>query len=179
VIEPGATAPALVGQPVFGLPFDLARARRRGPVVVAFWGALSSPATLENLARLTEVWPRIDAQAGGVVAVTRSPLEAARDFVPRHHVLYPVLVDTTGAIAEAWGVGAAHGLDALRLRAQPALLRRAVSVLRNGQALPEAHADQLPAAFVVGADGVVRYAWRGRALRDRFDMEAVWGAVSA
>lgn len=173
----GQAAPALRGQPVFGLPFELERQRARGPVVVAFWGALSSAATLDNLARLTALWPRVDELAGGMVAVTRSPLEAARDFVPRHHVLFPVLVDATGELAGQWGVGGARGLKAAWAKAQPRVLRRAVSVLRNGQPLPEAHEAQLPAAFVVDRTGTVRLAWYGRSMGDRIDTDALGQAA--
>jgi len=178
VIAPGTAAPRLHGQPVFGLPYDLAAARARGPVLVAFWSALSNAGTLRNLASLTGAWPRADAEAGGIVAVTRSPLEAARDFVPRHHVLFPVLVDESGTFFDAWGVGRASGLAAALVRARPEPLRRALSVLRNGQPLPEAHADQLPAAFLVGRDGAVVKAWHGQGVDDVIPMESTWGAAA-
>lgn len=178
MIEVGEPAPPLAGQPVFGRPFQLDRVRERGAVVVMFFGALSSGATRENLERLTAIWPRIDAEQGGLVAVTRSPLEAARDFVPRHHVVFPVLVDESGEASAAWGVGRAAGIGAFVARAQPELLRRAVSVVRNGQPLPEAHVDQAPAAFVVDRAGVVQLAWYGRGVGDRVDAEALWAAAS-
>ena len=178
MIAVGQAAPTLAGQPVFGLPFDLVHVRQRGAVVVMFFGALSSAATRENLARLTTIWPRIDAEQGGLVAVTRSPLETARDFVPRHHVLFPVLVDEAGELTAAWGVGRASGLGARVARAQPELLRRAISVVRNGQPLPESHVDQAPAAFVVDRSGVVRLAWYGAGVADRVDGEALWAAAS-
>ena len=179
MISPGAVAPLLVGQPVFGLPFDLARLQRRGPVIVVFLGGLSGASALENVQRLTAIWPRVDAEAGGMVGITRSPLEAARDFVPRHHVLFPVLCDESGQHTGAWGVGRAGGLAALLLRARPDLLRRAVSVVRTGQPMPEANPDQLPAAFVVGADGVVRYSWYGAGPSALGDGEALWAAVGS
>ena len=177
MITPGGQAPPLAGQPVFGHPFDLDRVRGRGSVVVAFFSRLAAAATVENLARFTSIWPRIDAEAGGMVAVTRSPLETARDFVPRHHMLFPMLVDESGGTFAAWGVGQAKGFDAVLARAQPKLLRRAVSVIRNGQPLPENHDNQLAAAFVVGPDGRVRWAWYGRTLADRVDAEAAWTAA--
>ncbi len=177
MITVGTAAPALAGQPVFGLPFELSRLQRRGPVVVAFLGGLSGAAALENVQRLTTIWPRVDAKAGGMVGITRSPLEAARDFVPRHHVLFPVLCDEAGQHTAAWGVGRATGLAALLLRARPDLLRRAVSVVRTGQPMPEAHPDQLPAAFVVGSDGRVRYGWYGTGPSALLDGEALWAAA--
>ena len=176
MIEVGGAAPSLHGQPVFGRPFHLDQVRARGSVVVGFLGALSSAATLQNLARLTEVWPQVDAKAGGLVVVTRSPLETARDFVPRHHVLFPMLVDESGELCAAWGVQAATGAGAVWVRARPALLSRALSVLRNGQPLPEAHVDQAPAAFVVGKDGVVRHAWYGGSVGALVPAEALWAA---
>ncbi len=171
----GDDAPALVGQPVFGLPFDLSQARQRGAVLVAFWSALSNASTLRNLEALTRLWPRVDLEAGGIVAVTRSPLEAARDFVPRHHVLFPVIVDDTGREFAAWGVHAASGFSAALVRARPEPVRRALSVLRNGQTLPEAHPEQRPAAFVVNAEGKVTSAWYGAGVGAVLDAEELWG----
>lgn len=178
MIGVGERAPALAGQPVFGLPFNLDTAVGRGAVVVVFFGALSAGATVDTLARLTRIWPRLDAEQGGLVAVTRSPLETARDFVPRHHVLFPVLVDETGESTGRWGVGRATGLGAFVARAQPNLVRRAVSVVRNGQPLPEAHVDQAPAAFVVDRAGLVQLAWYGRGVNEKVDEEALWAAAS-
>ena len=175
----GAAAPNLAGQPVFGLPFDLSRARLRGAVLVSFWAPLSAKGTLASLAALTEVWPRVDAEAGGMVAVTRSPLETARDFVPRHHVLFPVLVDETGTDFSRWGIGSARGVAAKLRTARPAFVKRALSVMRNGQPLPEAHEDQLPAAFVVDAEGGVRHVWYGKAVDDVVDAEGMWAAAQA
>jgi peroxiredoxin len=177
VIRVGDTAPALAGQPVFGLPFALDRARHRGSVAVAFLAALSARATHQNLAALTSIWPRVDAEAGGIVVVSASPLETARDFVPRHHVLFPMLVDETGEAASAWGVGRARGLSAAIRRARPTFVHNAMSVWRNGQPLPERNVDQLPAIFVVNPDGRVALAWYGDAVEARFDAEAAWSAM--
>lgn len=177
MITVGGSAPELVGQPVFGLPFNLATVRARGAVAVVFLASLTTRATQENLQRLTGIWPRIDSEAGGMVLITRSPLESARDFVPRHHVLFPVLVDDSGEASAAWGVGKVGGLAATLLRARPAFLKNALSVWRNGQALPEAHTDQLPASFAVTREGLVSWAWRGTAVNDRLDAEAVWAAM--
>ena len=177
MIAVGTAAPSLIGQPVFGLPFDLGAARRRGAVVVVFLPPLASRAAAHTLLALTGIWGRIDTEAGGMVIVSRSPLETARDFVPRHHVLFPMLVDGDGNLAAAWGVGNATGLAATLARARPGFLRDAVSVWRNGQPLPEDQPDQLPAAFVVQPNGQVSWTWYGRAVNDRIDPEAVWAAV--
>jgi len=177
VIGAGSAAPPLRGQPVFGLPFDLERVRLRGAVAVVFMAPLLAGVSQRNLAALTSVWPRIDAEAGGLVLVSRSPLETARDFVPRHHLLFPMLVDETGEMAAAWGVGKAAGLASRLVRARPAFVRNALSVWRNGQPLPEANEDALPAAFVVAADGLVSWVWRATAVNDRLDAEAVWAAM--
>lgn len=173
----GNSAPELVGQPVFGVPFKLERAIARGPVLVSFWAPLSARGTLATLGALTELWPRVDTEAGGIVAVTRSPLEAARDFVPRHHVLFPVLVDESGDDFERWKIPPAKGLSSKLRTARPAFVKRALSVFRNGQALPEAHEDQLPAAFVVSPQGQVRSAWYGTAVDDVVDVEGLWAAA--
>lgn len=176
---PGTAAPALAGQPVFGVPFDLHRSRLRGAVFVSFWAPLSSRGTLASLAALTALWPQVDAEAGGMVAVTRSPLESARDFVPRHHVLFPVLVDEEGSLFRDWKVARATGFSSKMRTARPAFVKRALSVFRNGQALPEANEDQLPAAFVVSASGEIAYAWYGKGVDDVVDAEGLWAAAKS
>lgn len=177
MIAVGSAAPELRGQPVFGLPFDLAARRQRGAIAVIFMAPLLAGVSQRNLAALTAIWSRIDAEAGGMVLVTRSPLETARDFVPRHHVLFPMLVDAGGEMAAAWGVGRATGLASRLARARPGFVRDALSVWRNGQPLPESNEDALPAAFVVSPEGLILYAWRATAVADRIDAEAVWAAM--
>lgn len=179
VIVAGSAAPSLTGQPVFGVPFDLHRSRARGAVLVSFWAPLSSRGTLASLAALTAVWPRVDAEAGGMVAITRSPLEAARDFVPRHHVLFPVLVDEQGETFRNWKVSKATGFSSKLRTARPAFVKRALSVLRNGHALPESNEDQLPAAFVVNASGEIVHAWYGSGVDDVVDAEGLWAAAQS
>lgn len=170
----GEPAPRLSGQPVFGLPFDLHLACRRGPVVVAF---LRPPGTVQAnaaVARLHELWPELDAAGGSLVAVTRGDLDAVRDWVPREHILFPVLLDA--GMCEAWGVEGDRAWRAVSRGAGP--LRRVVSALRPGQAPIRPEDDQLPAEFVVGTDARIRYVERGRSVLHQPDLAALREALA-
>lgn len=157
----GAPAPRLAGKPVFGLPFDLSTVARRGPVVIAFVRPPGSPQAQAALSRLHALWPDIDAVGGAMVIVTTGTLESVRDWVPREHILIPVLHDVSGELRAAWGVGGDTTWRALARGAGP--LRGVVSALRPGQAPIRPEDNQRPAEFVVRG-GIVRYAALGRSV---------------
>jgi len=164
MIGVGDPAPDLRLHPVFGLPVDLAR----GPRVLAFFPALDTTATRATIAALETALPRFDPAGIAVLGIARGRLHEARDFVPRHHVLFPVVIDEPGICFEAFGVP-----------------RRAAGLLRPGGPLAALRAwragapfDQLPAWVVVGADGRVRFARMGRTVMDQPDIETLWNAAT-
>jgi peroxiredoxin len=100
----GDIAPALVGQPVFGLPVELG-AKQRHPVAVCFVRHLGSPFCRAALAQLQARYAEFDVVGAQVLVITPSPFEVATDFVPRHQLLFPVICDPDRLHFEAWGVG--------------------------------------------------------------------------
>ena len=123
-------------------------------MVICFVRSLGKPLTREALALLQEHWPRFDLAGVTVVAVTDSEPPVAQDFVPRNHLLFPVICDPD------------HELF------------RAFRALRHGHGPVERKQLKLPAEFVVAPDGRLLYTHYGRSMTDVPDVDALLDACS-
>jgi peroxiredoxin len=174
MLEIGQPAPTFSVQPVFGLPVSLGGR----PVVVLFLRSLSGSLARAAIAEATLALPRIESAGGAMIAFTRCDLTLARDIVPRNHVLFPVAVEPDDTRFTAWGVGRDRGLvRSLAALPRPSTLRALATALPLGRGRPDGGVDQLPAEFVVGADGRLRYARYGRTIFDLPDAEALCAAL--
>ena len=154
MLREGDRAPAFRAQPVFGLPLEVPGDR---PVVLVFVRHLGCPYARETIWRLQESVGRVNLAGARLAVVARAGLNTARDFVPRHHVLFPVVADLDGVLFQLYRVpryrflkGTVASLASTR---PPDLLRP----LLRGAGKPSGPVDQLPAEFVVDGRGVVRY----------------------
>lgn len=165
----GDTAPLFTARPVFGLPVDLKAQVQGGPVLLVFVRSLASPVTRALLARLQAAFPRLDERGVRVVAVTTSALEPARDFVPRYHVLFPVICDPTGELFRRFDVPK-DGPGLALLRCLPGLPNLSAA-LSLGHGRPEPAAwGQRPACYLLDRGGDVVEAWVGSGVWDLPDL---------
>lgn len=172
----GQTAPAFTRQPVFGLPAQVPCGR---PIAVLFVRSLSSPWTRESLAQVQAEFPRFDLAGARVVAITDSGLDVGRDFVPRYHVLFPVVCDPDQALFQEWGVGGDGAvLGTVRALAM-GNVRAAARALRHGHGPLERRQLKLPASFVVGPDGALTFAQYARSVTEPPPLQAMLDACSA
>jgi peroxiredoxin len=171
VLRPGDPAPPLQLQPVFGVPVTVGPPGP--PSILVFLRGLGSPSTRKMLGEIQDRHRELDGLQ--VVQFTTSPLELARDYVPRHHMLHPLVVDTTGEHYRAYGVGQDRGfvrtlLDLPGLAHMPARLS-------FGLGAHHPPFDQLPGAFVVGRDGKLCYCWIGRSIWNLPDLDVLLAAA--
>ncbi|MFN7142193.1 MAG: AhpC/TSA family protein [Myxococcota bacterium] len=174
MLSVGDLAPPFHVQPVFGLPVTTGGR----PLAVLFLRSLSGSLARAAIAEATKALPRLHAAGGQMVGFTRCDLTLARDFVPRNHVLFPIVVEPDDARFEAWGVGRDKALarSAASLLA-PASLRTLSTALPLGRARPESGWDRLGAQFLVGPDGRVRYARYARTIFNLPDVEGLCAAL--
>lgn len=170
----GDLAPRLVLQPVFGLPVQVPA--QVGPVVLVFLRHLGCPFARAAVARLQAAFPDFDRAGVGLVGLSHCAVEVARDYVPRHHLLFPLVHDATGELRARFGVGHNRrligGLGALR----PAELWEA---LAHGKGLSRGDEAELPAELVIGGDGAVRYAHYPRSISSLPDPQALLSCAAA
>jgi len=145
-------------------------------MVLCFVRSLSNPLTREALAILQRHWPRFDVEGVTVAAVTDSALSVAQDFVPRYHVLFPVICDPEHELFSAFEVGGDEALvGTVRALAQGGV-RNAVRALRHGHGPLERKQLKLPAEFVVAPDGRLLYSRYGRSMTDVPDVDELLAA---
>lgn len=168
----GDHAPQTTFNLIAGLPVDM----RRQTTVLAFLRPITGCQSRVAVNLLQEAWSRFDAAGISVVGLTQADLEFARDFVPRYHVLFPMVCDESGTWFEAYGTTRDRGYLGSLKAFRPSQLRAAVDALNLGRAGPQLPSTQLPAFFVIAADGTVKYARYGTSITEQPDIEALWAA---
>ncbi len=147
-------------------------------MVICFVRSLGKPLTREALALLQEHWPRFDLAGVTVVAVTDSEPPVAQDFVPRNHLLFPVICDPDHELFRAFNVGGDQALAGTLRALAGGGVRRAFRALRHGHGPVERKQLKLPAEFVVAPDGRLLYTHYGRSMTDVPDVDALLDACS-
>ncbi|MCP4810809.1 MAG: redoxin domain-containing protein [Proteobacteria bacterium] len=163
MLTAGQIAPTFEKRPVFGLPVSVPHTRYS--TVICFVRGLGSPLTREALSLLQDRWAEFDELGHRIVAITDSPASMAQDFVPRYHVLFPVICDPGQELFKLYEVGG-HIELAGNLRGLAGSARSAFRALRHGHGPLERNHLKLPAQFCVASDGRLTHARYGRAMTD-------------
>jgi peroxiredoxin len=158
-LQVGDLAPVFEERPVFGLPIQVPSGRQTQ--VLVFIRHLGDPFARKALAEMLERYADFDRAGVQLVAITQTELTAARDFVPRNHVLCPVVTDPEGSLQSQYGIRSDRFLlGSLKgtLSGSPARLFGAINYGHGKKAGPS---RQLPAEFVIDGEGRIlhlRYA---------------------
>ena len=157
MLEPGALAPAFDAQPVFGVALRIPADLRRGPVAIAFVGSLASPLTRVALGELQAAFADLDRAGVRVLAVSPSGFVEASDYVPRHHLLFPLVLDEDRAIAARFGVADDVSVMGALASLRPATASRALRSLALGVGLKRAPLGVRAALFLLDRDGKIAF----------------------
>jgi peroxiredoxin len=169
-VKVGDPLPLFEHAPVFGRPVDVAAIVQRRPLALVFLPNVTRDLTRRSTIQLNGVWDTLDSADVGLVAVIQGDLAAARDFVPRHLIRFPVLRDD-GTLAARFGVGQDRWGGARRAL-RPSLVRTALYAMGPGQRASLGLA-QRSAAFVAARGGVLTWVWRGRHAAHALDTSAL------
>lgn len=177
LLGPGDPAPEIHARPVFGLPLDLPGDLARGPVALCFVPPLHSARGRLALSELQEAWPALDRRGLRVVAICPSEPAEAQDYVPRHQLLFPVVLDPDRALARRCGVEDDPGLRRTLATLSPARLSRALGALGHGRGrLGGPHAARA-AVILLDRDGRVRWAAQADSALDGLDLGGLLAAL--
>jgi len=106
------------------------------------------------MAQFEPLKQQIEASGASVVFVAAEKREGffkPEKFLERRHISFPFLLDEDRAVTKAWGVYNRIALDAYNIAK--------------------------PATFIVGRDGVVKYAYVGKSQMDRAPLAEVIGSL--
>ena len=123
----------------------------KGPLVVNFFRGRWDPFCVTELEAWREVFPQLEANGVGLVAISPQTVKHNAFTADQHKLRFPVLSDAGNQVARAFGLVYAVGAEQKKLY-------KAVFInlpLTNGD---DSWELPLPATYVIGPDGKVRYA---------------------
>jgi hypothetical protein len=94
----GQRASSLSAQPVFGAPVTVPPSSAARGLLLCFVGSLATRTARRTLSTLQELVPDAQTARVGLAAVTSSSVLFARDYVPRYHLLPPLVADPGGLV---------------------------------------------------------------------------------
>ncbi|WP_414449050.1 peroxiredoxin-like family protein [Burkholderia sp. 22PA0099] len=149
-VKAGDRAPSFTLPDPNGKPVSSADLLAQGSLVVTFYRGVWCPYCNLELQALNAALPRLREYGANLVAISPQTAANSRKSVRENHLDFPVLSDTLGATAEAFG---------LRF-ALPDYLVALYRQLKND--LPAFNDDPswtlpMPARYVIGSDGTVLY----------------------
>lgn len=152
VLSEGVPVPVAQMEPVSGLPVVFGKL----PAVVVFVRDLHGTTARVAIARFEVVRQKLDAAGVQMAIVTRTDLEYARDYVPRHHVLIPLVADVEGDLRKQFGLGSDGAFTGSLLALRPSTLRAWFDGMSLGRdpAMPN---GDLGGEFVIDRNGRVVY----------------------
>jgi peroxiredoxin len=172
MLKEGDPAPAFSARPIFGYPVEIPESLRSGPIVLVFVPYLGSPFARRTLALLQERFADFDRRGVRIVAITQTDLTAARDFVPRYHLLYPLITDPDGELQSLFDIQEDRYLLS-SIRGLIGRRQRAGGLFDFGVGWFNGPVRQLGAEFVLDRSGTVRCAHYATGVTDVPDVDAL------
>lgn len=170
-LKVGATAPDFELSNHLGESVRAADLLAAGPVIVNFYRGSWCPYCNLELRAFQQALGRIRAKGASLVAISPMLPDASMTVAERNELEFPVLSDVGCEVAAAFGL--VFVVDA---RIQQMYIERL------GNDLPKLNGDEtfrlpLAATYVIGGDGIVRYAYVEADYRVRADPEEVLAAL--
>lgn len=134
---------------------SLAQLLAKGPAIIEFLRGTWCPHCVQRM-KLFEPVKADLANTGTLVFVAaekRGGMFKPEEFLEKHPISYPFLLDEDRAVTKDYGVYHPFGIDAINI----------------------AH----PATLVIGRDGAVRYIYVGSSQMDRAPLDGVLGALKS
>lgn len=147
----GARVPAVVVQTVEGNELDLATAAAQKPTLLIFYRGSWCPYCNRHLAALAEIEPELLGLGYQILAVSPDEAPGLRAAAEKNHLNYRLLSDRTMDASAAFGL-------AFRVDASTVAQYRGYKIdLPPVPGEPSARWLPVPAVYITGRDGVVKY----------------------
>ncbi len=169
----GARTPAVIVQTVEGADLDLATAVAQKPTLLIFYRGSWCPYCNRHLAALAEIEPELLKLGYQILAVSPDEAPGLRAAADKNHLNYRLLSDRAMLASGAFGL-------AFRIDAATAEKYRGYKIdLPPVPGDPAARWLPVPAVYVIGRDGVVKFVHTDPDYKARLAPEAVLAAARA
>lgn len=169
----GTSVPAALVQTVDGTELDLAAACADKPTLLIFYRGSWCPYCNRHLAALQEIEPQLLEMGYQILAVSPDQAEGLRAATAKNHLNYRLLSDRGMKAAAAFGV-------AFRVDAKTVEKYREYKIdLAPVPGEPDARWLPVPAVYVIGRDGTVKFVHTDPDYKVRLSGEAVMAAAKA
>jgi peroxiredoxin Q/BCP len=108
----GASAPQISAIDQDGKTVNLKDVYAKGPTLVYFYPKADTPGCTKQACSLRDDWSKLQEKGVQVLGVSADKPEAQKKFQQKHSLPFPLLADTDGQLAKAFGVSTTFGLPA-------------------------------------------------------------------
>lgn len=136
-LAPGSPIPAITLPDETGTPVDPAVAGANGWTLVYFYPRADTPGCTKQACSLRDSYAELADHGVRIFGVSLDKVERQRKFREKHHLPFPLLADTQGRLAEAFGVPHSFGFT----RRQAFLFKDGVLVWRDLAAATDRQAE--------------------------------------
>jgi thioredoxin-dependent peroxiredoxin len=144
-IEVGAEAPRVEGLDQDGALFHFADAYAKGVTLVFFYPKADTPGCTAQACSLRDAFESLKAENLQVVGVSRDNADAQKKFQGKYHLPFPLVADSDGKVAEAFGVPGIFGMPITKR--QSFLVKDGKVVWKAESAETAKHAVEVQAAL--------------------------------
>jgi peroxiredoxin len=150
-----------------------------GPLVINFFRGRWDPYCVTELEVWRDLYPQVRERGALLVGISPQTLRQSDFTVQQHHIPYPLLQDANSILAEQFGI--AYAVSATLQRYYRSILVN-IPFINSGRNIMAAPDDSvwklpLPATFVIGQDGIIRFAQAHADFRVRPEPEDVLAAL--
>lgn len=150
-----------------------------GPLIITFFRGRWDPYCVTELEVWRDLYPRLRDRGAILVAISPQTLRQSDFTVQQYNLQFPLLQDTDSALAEQFGI--AYPLSMTLQRYYRSILVN-IPFINSGKNVMSAPDDNvwklpLPATFVIGQDGHIRFAEGHADFRVRPEPEDVLAAL--
>ncbi len=166
----GAEIPDVTLRTVDGTTHDLRASAGKQPLVVVFYRGGWCPFCTRHLAELGQIEAELREMGLRIVAVSPDRPEVLAESVKTHELTYTLLSDSSMTAAKAFGI-------AFRVDDATVEQYKGYGIDLEAASGEKHHLLPVPAVFIIGTDGRIRFAYANSDYKVRLSVEALLEAA--
>jgi peroxiredoxin len=168
----GSRAPEFKAASDTGVTYDLEQEIKAGPVVLVFYRGGWCPYCSKQLNELKKLYPEIEKRGASLAAISVDRVEKAAETRDKQEIGFPLLSDPDAEIVEKYN---------LILTLDEATLSKYETYgidVENASGRTH-HQIAVPAVFIIGADGHIKWSYVNKDYKVRADNEEILKVLDA